>query len=302
MADYLAVVIHGTGDQDTKFVDRWTSGIQKNFPKQKIQGLYWEDLRQEVQDAVLPGGKDIPEEVLAAAKKFKVEGLVKFLDEENYQTVKDHVMDVVFYLALNNFGSNLREKALRRLYELLDKNKVAEKNVILIGHSLGAVLAVHLAAINRSIQGYIPYRGVITLGSPLPLDLGDNFPSFVGPMADYLNTQDRLETLRVFANLCANPDDPGYYDIVNENDIICSDATYDIGGGNQFDVLPVRNGWSPQDRVALREGGGDFACLAFSSGKRDRKALAKVGDAHDLLLYLGSEPFVSSLARLLKTK
>lgn len=300
MSEYLIVVIHGTGDQNAKFVDRWNEGITPSFPKQKIVGLYWEDLRQEVQDKVLPKGDSLPKNVLDAAGKFKMEKLIKFLDKKDYAAVKDHVMDVIFYLVLNNFGSDLRERARARLYELLEKNKALEKNVILIGHSLGAVLATHLAAMDYSIQGYIPYRGVITVGSPLPLDLGADLPAFVNPLSDYLHKQGRVETLKFFAHQLSNADGPGYFDVANENDILCSDATYELGGGVQIDALPVRNGWLPGEREAIREGGGDFACLSFSSGAFDLNALRKVGDAHDLLVYLKSEPFTKCLSRLLK--
>ncbi|MEB3244674.1 MAG: hypothetical protein VKJ06_01645 [Vampirovibrionales bacterium] len=122
------ILIHGIGDNQANFAERWQTAALLNLPERSVVSFYYEDLMDETSANVL-----MQLLVKAAEVFFRVPLQTAGI------LIPEYVGDVVAFL----FDARLREAIATRLRIQLEP-LAKDDQLLVIGHSQGALVAVWL--------------------------------------------------------------------------------------------------------------------------------------------------------------
>ncbi len=285
--------VHGIGDQAPDFAEDWKKEILKSFRgldrKVAFKSLYWEDLRREAAKRY----PVISRNFATVLESFGLRGLKSLLDNDNYRLIHSYVMDVLVYVGLPDMTLYFQNGCYEKLRAL---TRGAERETLIISHSLGSAMIPHVLWRIRQNTGAIPYHSLILLASPLgfcsPIDwAAADFLEVMGR----ISRTDRAATLKSFALAWTRIGDNRLHFLSNSNDVVCSDARFELPGGVIKDIIPVRQGFDDEEvALLLAAHAGSHRQVTF--GGADVGAL---GANHDPLAYFRQPEFQTILEGLL---
>lgn len=275
------IVAHGIGQHDKDFHEEWKVEMERAHPDGdfEVVGLWWDDLL----DKVGSRWRIVSERLADRLTQIGFDQLNQLRSSTAGEILREFVMDVLVYAVLGEARSYLQTACAIRLLKLAPD----PANTVLIGHSLGSALLTHLVALENREMGAIGYKGMILLAPPFgartPItgigDLVELTPTVPRPSADnpflavlgldpgtVANDQPftRSEILGQVADTWAVRGARALHLLLNERDIICSEARFKVGS-KLIDPLPfMTTGLDARERSALAranliefKGGGD---------------------------------------------
>ncbi|MCF7817106.1 MAG: hypothetical protein K9M54_04425 [Kiritimatiellales bacterium] len=289
-AKKLVVVAHGIGNAEPDFHKAWEAILNTNHDPDKfeVQGLYWEDVLQKVESKYPIINSNFAE----AVEQFGFEKIRDLLDDDTYKMVSDYAMDVLVYCALDDMREYIQTQCIEKLHQLCNGR---QSETILIGHSLGAAMLPHISWKQCIATGSMPYLGMILLASPL--GIVSPRPSMVGDLLKILgkiNGGDRISTLTSFATAWGEIDDGRLHFLINENDMVCSDVKFEVGG-ETIDLIPIRQGFNSEEIIALELG----STGSIHKFKQGNKTFSEIMNNHAESLYLKRPEFKTVFNQLL---
>ena len=285
----LVIVVHGMGVAKEDFADIWAEELYKNHGTDRfeVKGLWWEPVLDEVMDKY----PLISENMANAIAKYNFPQMKDILENNIFQEVHDHIMDILGYIGLPNMSVYIRDWCFNKLDEITYDRK---KETIIVAHSLGSVMIPHITWYEYIKTRGIPYLGLILTGCPL--GIRSPIPGVPGPLTLLCNESDtdREKTLKNFARIWYLKGEKRLTFILNKYDIVCSDVKYPIGN-KKIDIIPVRQEFTKSEKKALLKGHPD--CIKeFYEGEPNP---AKIVDNHDKCLYLNRQEFKDAFEALL---
>lgn len=285
------VCIHGIGDHTEGFHEPWADLIRAvpGAEDAEIVGLLWDDKLDEIEERF----PLVSQRFTDALKRFGLDEAREFLDGESYAMLREFLMDVLVYTSLGEMRALVLAHCGLRLKEL---SHGAADRTILVGHSLGSGLIVHLVEQEYWATGAIPYAGAILMAPPLGIasPVAGVLPDLlaVTPRIGALSRPDALNRIAQHWRL-AGPKSLRL--LVNEHDPVVADVRIKVGGVER-DVLPIKQGFSRREQRALNR--GLPACfVSFAAGSRSP---SKVVKNHDVLRYLSHKTFAAALTDVLE--
>ncbi|MCA8950211.1 MAG: alpha/beta fold hydrolase [Planctomycetes bacterium] len=298
------IAIHGIGDSPADFHRSWQDVLRDALGSDvQVLGLHWTDEQQRIarRFPVLSG------RLTGLAGRFGV-GLDDSLrDTAWFGLLQSHFHDVFTYCVLHDMRYFLQTEIMLRLRDL---GAGREHETVIVAHSLGAALAVHVTQLEQRITGGIRYRGLVTIAPPLgirsPIDAiqdplavtpDSDLPTNIhGGLDEHLGADrhtwaeprdlgslpdeaTRLAILRQIGDNWLKIGDDALHFVVNTNDAICSDVRFELPGGPR-DVILVKQGYSDQEKAMISEV-ARFHDVTFGAPK-----LEQVIDNHDAVTYL----------------
>jgi hypothetical protein len=289
------ICVHGIGAHEPDFVTSWAPLLQAAAPDAtfRVHGLHWNDLLEQARKQYLSLDPRLGEAINA----FGIT-VPDLLDSAAGYFVREYAFDVVSYCGLAEMRRHILAQCTVRLDQLSGRqdpdNPQRERGCILLGHSLGAALLLHLTELEHQETSALNWRGMVLLGHPLGV---------VSPLAHVL--PDPLSCTpgadpsrdRTLGNASAHWRTGGrgrLHVLENTNDVVCSDVKMVLGGA-QFDPIPIRQGLSEAEVKAIHRY-NPGAVQRFTAGSPQPDAIAQ---NHAVSTYLKQPAFVSVFRSLL---
>jgi hypothetical protein len=287
------IMVHGIGDNNgPAFSNSWKAEMIKAFPQMEagieFKSLYWEDMLREAATRF----PLIEQNFATVLQDFGIGELKAILDSQNFKVVQSYIMDVLAYVGLPDMTLYFQNGCYQRLKDL---SAGAERETLIIAHSLGAAMIPHVLWRMRQNTGSIPFHSLILLASPLGFSSPFNWAisDFLEVMGRISGT-DRADTLRSFALAFTRNGDKRLHFISNVHDIVCADARYEVLGMTK-DLIPVRQGFDDKEWALLAEAHeGCHHQVDFGAAE-----LGAVGNNHDVVAYIQTQEFRDVLEGLL---
>lgn len=295
----LIVVAHGIGDTEKGFEKEWKAVLDAHHDLSSVvvRGLWWEDVLQDVANRY----PLVSRQFTGILSMCGFSQLEKLAGSDKAKLFLDYIMDVLVYVGLQEMWLHIQNKCLEKLDTAIKGDATnegfEEKDVILIGHSLGAAMLPQLVWKQYARTGFIPYRGMILLASPIGFespkpDLCQDFLQRMGVLLGGTRTN----VLEGFSKAWRSVGKNRLKLVCNENDIVCSDVKYEIPGTGQLvDLIPLRQGLNPAE-IALVNAHNPNAIEFISFGRPNPK---KILANHDVCTYLAQPVFNNALEVLL---
>jgi hypothetical protein len=106
---------------------------------------------------------------------------------------------------------------------------------------------------------------------------------------DYGATLDEDARESMLLNLCSDWPLDRLHFVVNDNDIVCSDVRFALGGEPR-DIISIKQGYSPREKTIIQNV-AKLHVVSFGAPSLD-----KITDNHDALVYL-DQPEVAAALR-----
>lgn len=289
------ICVHGIGAPPADFAEQWRPLLEAAAPDVEftVHGLHWNDLLEEARRSYL----DVGDAERDALKAFDI-SLPDLLSGTAGEFVREYASDVLVYCGQPEMRRSILAECTVRLDKLTQRKDPQagskESGCILLGHSLGAALLLHLTELEHKATSALTWRGMVLFGHPLgvvsPLQTLMPDPLSCTPFA----ADSREHTLR---NVSAHWRTGGrgrLHLIENRHDIVCSDVRMVVGGA-AFDPIPIRQALNETEVRAVHTY-NPRAVKRFTAG--DAKLDALVGN-HDVATYLREPHFVTTFRELL---
>jgi pimeloyl-ACP methyl ester carboxylesterase len=283
------VCVHGIGAHGLDFANAWRPHLQAAAPGQhfEVVGLHWNDLLEEARKKYLA----IDPQLAKALAAFGIT-LPDLLQGSAGTFVREYVFDVVTYCGLGEMRKWILAECGKRLADLT--KPAGERNCILVGHSLGAALLLHLTELEHAATSSLTYRGMLLFGHPLGV-VSPTPALFLDPlMATPKAAATREDTLRAASRHWRDNGPDRWCLVENTNDAICADVKMVIGGA-QFDPIPIRQALTDSEVKAVHSY-NPGAVRRFAAGTPEPDALAK---NHDIATYAVAAEFRTALQGML---
>lgn len=287
----LIVCAHGIGNHEKDFHEAWAEKIHEipGAEDAEVVGLHWDDKLDQIEDRF----PLVSQRFADALARFGVDELAELLAEEDYEYVREFLMDVLVYTALDDMRALLLAHCGVRLKEL---TLGRAKEAILVGHSLGSAMLAHVVEQEFRAMGRIPYHGAILTAPPLAIvsPIPDVIPDLL-MVTPGMSEYSRTEAFNLLAEHWRLVREGSLRLVVNERDPIVSDVPVKVGGIER-DLIPLQQGYTKRERRALERGhAGSF--VSFAEGSQ---APAKLVANHDVLRYLQHDAFKQQLTQMLE--
>ncbi len=281
----------------------------------EVRGLFWADLKQRIVDRY----PIVSPRLASALDRIGIGAADEFRKSDAYQVMRETLLDVFAYSLLHDMRHMLQTDVLLRLMELT-RGDGGES--IIVAHSLGAALMVHVAALQRRVDGRVPHGGLVLLAPPLgirspvsaipdplavtpdsarPTGLAGGLEQHLAherldwvegrSYDDELSEDQRHAILEQVAQDWIAVGRRALHFCVNRNDMVCSDVRFELLDRRR-DVVPIKQGFDA-DEVAILNAVANYHEFEFGAPKVDQ-----VSENHDVLTYL-EQPAVTGVLRAL---
>ncbi|WP_196157835.1 hypothetical protein [Reinekea sp. G2M2-21] len=294
----LVVMAHGVGNETEGFETKWRELIEQttSIPDDVVvKGLLWEDVLEQVAQKY----PIISQQQASLLAMLNFPYLQQLLASDVYDLARDALMDVLVYAGLDDMWAYIQAECSAKLDRLRrdDNGRLLylESDTLLIGHSLGAAMLPHLVWREAKNTGVIPYKGMILLATPLGIQ--SPIPRVFKDLLQRLGKihgGSRTKTLQQFAKRWSMGGANRLRIINNENDIICSDVRFELPGGKLKDLIPLRQGFDPNEIAVLDKWHpGSIEYIAFGERK-----ISSIAYNHAVFNYLQQPAFITAFNRM----
>ena len=308
------IAVHGIGRHADDFRLAWQGKLREQLQDDsaEVVGLRWSDEQDQVADRFPVAS----ERLQGVMSRIGIGAVENFRSSAAYDLLHSHIYDLFAYSFLHELRHYMQTVFLRDLLKLV---RGREQDTVIVAHSLGTAMTVHVAALTRRLADTVPVRGAVLLAPPLgvrsPLESVPD-PLAVSPDSslptaihdldgltaeeqirwaatrDYGDALDESARLQLLIDICNDWPSRRLHFVVNTNDVVCSDVKFELGD-TQRDIISIKQGYSDDEREVID------TLQRFHEVSFGRPDLGEVAANHDAIAYLGTAAVGAALQEIL---